>query len=97
MDYLFGALGLFVLGVLTMFLPKRLELGAHYSGMLLAAGASMLVLIFSLGILATGMTVSPLVFGRYSLMVDTWSAAFLLITGLSGAAVSIYGIGYGKG
>ena len=97
MDYLFTALGLFVLGVLTMLLPKRLELGAHYAAMVLAAGASVLVLLFSLGPLLTGAVVNPLVFGRYSLMVDTWSAAFLLITGLSGAAVSIYGIGYGKG
>jgi hydrogenase-4 component B len=89
MDYLFGALGLFTLGVLTMLLPKRLELGAHYAGMLLAAGASALVLIFGLAILSTGAVMSPLVFGRYSLMVDSWSAAFLLITGLSGTAVSI--------
>ena len=97
MDYLSGALGLFGLGVLTMFWPKKLELGAHYAGMLLAAVASVLVLLFSLNTLLLGEVTAPLVFGRYSLMADTWSAAFLLITGLSGAAVSIYGIGYGKG
>lgn len=106
MELLLGALGLYGLGVLTLVWPKRLELAAHYVGMTLAAVASLIVLavatiylgsIGSLMFLQNGGMLGAIALGRYTLAVDTWSAAFLLITGLAGFAVSIYGIGYGRG
>ncbi len=107
MDLFVIAIALYLLGTLTMLWPKSLELKAHYTGMILAAAASGIVAWASAWYLA-GMSApadlfkdSSLMlyeaFGRYSLEADGWSAVFLLITGLSGCAVSIYGIGYGKG
>lgn len=106
MELLLGALGLYGLGVLTLVWPKRLELAAHYVGMTCAAIASLIVLavatiylgsVGSLLFLQNGGMLGAIALGRYTLAVDTWSAAFLLITGLAGFAVSIYGIGYGRG
>lgn len=106
MDLLLSALGIYALGVLTILWPKKLELAAHYTGMILAAVASFIVMataiiyllsIGSIMFLQNGGLLGVVELGRYSLTVDTWSAAFLFITGLAGTAVSIYGIGYGKG
>lgn len=106
MDLLLSALGIYALGVLTILWPKKLELAAHYTGMILAAVASFIVMataiiyllsIGSIMFLQNGGLLGAVELGRYSLTVDTWSAAFLFITGLAGTAVSIYGIGYGKG
>ena len=35
--------------------------------------------------------------GDYSLLGDTWSAAFLLLAGIAGVFISIYALDYGKG
>ena len=97
MDLSIGALGLYALGALTLIWPKRLELAAHYTGMGLAVVASVILLGFSLLALVGvtgGITFQT---GRYLLAVDGWSAVFLMITALAGTAVSIYGIGYGRG
>ena len=103
MELLITALGLYALGTLAIIWPKRLELAAHYTAMWLATGASLMVLWVAcqfLGQAGWGMPIyndTIWQLGRYSLVLDSWSAAFLLIIGLSGAAVSIYGIGYGRG
>ncbi|SHK43473.1 Formate hydrogenlyase subunit 3/Multisubunit Na+/H+ antiporter, MnhD subunit [Selenomonas ruminantium] len=97
MESFMGALGLYGLGTLALVWPKRLELAAHYVSMGLAVIASLMVLSLSLlEIMGLG-TGGMLQLGRYSLVVDGWAAAFLLIIGLSGTAVSIYGLGYGRG
>ncbi len=107
MDLFMIAIALYLLGTLTMIWPKSQELKAHYTGMLLAAAASGIV-AWASGLYLSGMSAPAEIFknhsfmlseafGRYSLAADGWSAAFLLITGLSGFAVSIYGIGYGRG
>ncbi|MCR5757712.1 MAG: NADH-quinone oxidoreductase subunit E [Selenomonas sp.] len=97
MESFVGALGLYGLGTLALIWPKRLELAAHYVSMGLAVIASLLVLVQALGEILGLTAGGGLMLGRYSLAVDGWAAAFLLIIGLSGAAVSIYGMGYGKG
>ena len=97
MESFMGALGLYGLGTLALIWPKRLELAAHYVSMGLAVIASLMVLGLAsqelLGLAGGGM----LQFGRYSLVIDGWAAAFLVIIGLSGTAVSLYGMGYGRG
>ena len=110
MDFLFLALALYALGAMTMLWPKRLEMAAHAAGMLLAAAASALVFAVAVSYLGSmsgfglpaGLMLSPLGllmdagWGGYNLTADGWSAAFLVITGLAGAIISLYGIDYGK-
>lgn len=110
MDFLFLALALYALGAVTMLWPKRLESLAHAAGMLLAAAASVLVLLVSAAYLGSmsgygtaailGLPPTALLldagWGGYSLVADGWSAAFLLITGLAGTIISLYGIDYGR-
>ena len=106
MFLLFAALAVYGLGALTMLLPKRLELGAHYVGTVLAGVASGMVLVAAAAYLC-GLTVgwlSPAVsglladrgWGSYSLVADGWSAAFLVITGLAGFIISLYALDYAK-
>ena len=97
MESFVGALGLYGLGTLALIWPKRLELAAHYVSMGLASIASLVVLCQSLLTLGGMGGAAVWQLGRYSLAVDGWAAAFLLIIGLSGTAVSIYGMGYGRG
>ncbi len=110
MDFLFLALVLYAVGAMTMLWPKRLEMLAHAAGMVLASAASALTLAASamyLGTMCgwgvpTGLTLGrfgalmDVSWGGYSLVVDGWSAAFLLITGLAGTVISLYGMDYGK-
>lgn len=106
MFLLFAALAVYGLGALTMLWPKRLELGAHYAGTILAAAASGMVLAAAVGYLCglSWGTLSPTVsglladwaWGRYSLAADGWSAAFLVITGLAGSIISLYALDYAK-
>ena len=110
MDFLFLALVLYAVGAITMLWPKRLEMLAHAAGMVLASAASALTLAASamyLGTMCgwgvpTGLTLGrfgalmDVSWGGYSLVVDGWSAAFLLITGLAGTVISLYGMDYGK-
>ncbi|MCH3959796.1 MAG: NADH-quinone oxidoreductase subunit E [Selenomonas sp.] len=106
MILLFAALAVYGLGALTMLWPKRLELGAHYVGTVLAAVASGMVLVAAVAYLC-GLSVgwlSPAVsglladwgWGSYSLVADGWSAAFLVITGLAGFIISLYALDYAK-
>lgn len=106
MILLFAALAVYGLGALTMLWPKRLELGAHYVGTVLAGVASGMVLVAAAAYLC-GLTVgwlSPAVsglladrgWGSYSLVADGWSAAFLVITGLAGFIISLYALDYAK-
>jgi hydrogenase-4 component B len=106
MILLFAALAVYGLGALTMLLPKRLELGAHYVGTVLAGVASGMVLVAAVAYLC-GLSVgwlSPAVsglladwgWGSYSLVADGWSAAFLVITGLAGFIISLYALDYAK-
>ena len=98
------ALIIYVLGMCSVFFPKRFEYSAHVTGMSLAALASLLVFVMSADVLlGWGMLLpagtsfgEPTGWGMFSLQEDFWSAAFLALTGFSGMAVSIYGIGYGK-
>ena len=106
MILLFAALAVYGLGALTMLWPKRLELGAHYVGTVLAGVASGMVLVAAAAYLC-GLSIgwlSPAVsglladwgWGSYSLVADGWSAAFLVITGLAGFIISLYALDYAK-
>ena len=100
MELMFGALGLYVLGVCCLLWPERWERGAHVLGNLLSAAASFLVFIFAAdsllgwGILPPAALAPAFAWGQFSLQVDFWSGAFLALTGFSGTAVSIYALGY---
>ena len=88
MILLFAALAIYGLGALTMLGPKRLELGVHYAGTVLAAVASGMVLVVAVAYLcgvsfgwlapaASGL-LANWGWGSYSLVVDGWGAAFLM-------------------
>lgn len=87
----------YILGMLTVFLPKRREIWAHY----LAQGATILgsicVFMSSVTYLLTDMSCpqSICVVGNFSLAMDSWNAVFLAITGLGGIITGVYGLGYG--
>lgn len=104
MDLIFLSPLLFLLGTATILWPKSLEMAAHYVGMMFAAAGSAVLLYKSgLYLLSAGMLESVngwLVAGKwgsYSLNADLWSAPFLVITGLAGFIISLYGIDYAKG
>lgn len=97
MDYIFIAIIIYICGMLTTFLPKKIELVAHYSSVLAAVSASGLLLykvvVFLLGsdeLLLRG----ELAFFHFN--IDRWSSVFLLITALAGVIISIYAWGYAK-
>ena len=87
----------YIIGMLTVFIPKQREIWAHY----LAQGAticgSTCVLISSLEYILTDMAISAPVcyIGNFFFAMDGWSAVFSAITGLGGVLTGIYGIGYG--
>lgn len=104
MDLLFLSLGLFLLGAATILWPKRFELAAHYVGMISAAvGSGVLFYVSGLYLVSAGwlrLVNGWLAFGSwgsYSLDADLWSAPFLVITGLAGFIISLYGLDYAKG
>ncbi len=99
MDFMMISLLIYLLGTLTIVFPKRIELFAHYLGMICAALGSGLVAYSALNyllypadswLIETG-------WGSYSLQADAWSSAFLLLTGVAGVMISLYAIDYGKG
>ncbi|MBR2141688.1 proton-conducting transporter membrane subunit [Anaerovibrio sp.] len=98
MDFLLISLLIYLLGTLTIVFPKRIELAAHYLGMLCAVLASGMVAYSSLNYLMNPVDgwLLEASWGSYSLQADAWSAAFLLLTGAAGAMTSIYAIDYGK-
>lgn len=104
MDLLFLSLGLFLLGTATIIWPKRFELTAHYVGMMLAAvGSGVLFCLSGSYLISAGGwdSVNDWLasgsWGSYSLNADLWSAPFLVITGLAGFIISLYGMDYAKG
>lgn len=104
MDLLFLSPVLFLLGTATILWPKSLETAAHYVGMMFAAAGSAVLLYKSGLYLISAGTLESIdgwlvtgSWGSYSLMADLWSAPFLVITGLAGFIISLYGIDYAKG
>lgn len=104
MDLLFLSLGLFLLGTATIIWPKRFELTAHYVGMMFAAvGSGVLFCLSGSYLISAGGwdSVNDWLasgsWGSYSLNADLWSAPFLVITGLAGFIISLYGMDYAKG
>ena len=99
MDVLLCSLLVFLLGTLTIVWPKRLELAAHYAGMLCAIVASGMTAFSGLRYLL--MPDSALLidakWGSYSLIADGWSSVFLVITGVAGFFISIYALDYARG
>ncbi|MGM9580753.1 MAG: proton-conducting transporter membrane subunit [Anaerovibrio sp.] len=99
MDVLLCSLLVFLLGTLTIVWPKRLELAAHYAGMLCAIVASGMTAFSGLRYLL--MPNSALLieakWGSYSLIADGWSSVFLVITGIAGFFISIYALDYARG
>ncbi len=89
----------YLLGAVTFIWPKKAELVAHYFGMLCSVAASCLVMFSSLSylMLSDSTWLIDVAWGPYTLQADGWSGAFLLITGVAGAIISIYAIDYGKG
>jgi len=87
----------YILGMLTVFIPKHREIGAHY----LAQGATIVgsacAFVAAIEYILTDMSVAaPIcVVGKFVFAMDGWSAVFLAITGLGGILTGIYGIGYG--
>ncbi len=99
MNVLLGSLLVYLVGALTIIWPKKLELTAHYAGMLCAVAASGMT-AFS-GIAYLIMPKSALLidasWGSYSLIADGWSGVFVSITGIAGFFISIYALDYAKG
>ncbi len=98
MNLLLLALIIYCVGAITMLLPKKIELMAHYiaqacaivaSGLVLYKAAFYLLMPSEELLLDTG-------WGVYTLQADSWSAAFLCLTGLAGIVISIYAIDYAK-
>ena len=99
MDLMVLSLLVYLLGAVTFIWPKKAELVAHYFGMLCSVAASCLVMFSSLSylMLSDSTWLIDVAWGPYTLQADGWSGAFLLITGVAGAIISIYAIDYGKG
>lgn len=99
MDVLLCSLLVFLLGTLTIVWPKRLELAAHYAGMLCAAVASGMTAFSGLRYLLVpnNALLIDAKWGSYSLIADGWSSVFLVITGVAGFFISIYALDYARG
>lgn len=99
MDVLLCSLLIFLLGTLTIAWPKRLELAAHYAGMLCAIVASGMTAFSGLRYLLVpnDALLIEAKWGSYSLIADGWSSVFLVITGIAGVFISIYALDYARG
>ena len=99
MDVLLCSLLVFLLGTVTIAWPKKLELPAHYAGMLCAIAASGMTAFSGIRYLLTpnnGLLIDAK-WGSYSLIADGWSSVFLVITGVAGFFISIYALDYARG
>lgn len=96
MDIFIIAAVLYTIGILALFMPKRMQMHAHWVSCLAAAGGSLLVLARALEQLVVGEDSIILGLGPYSLACDGWSAIFLLFTGIVGLLTSVYAIGYAR-
>ena len=99
MDVLLCSLLVFLLGTLTIAWPKKLELTAHYAGMLCAVAASAMTAFSGIRYLLVpnGALLIDAKWGSYSLIADGWSSVFLVITGVAGFFISIYALDYARG
>lgn len=99
MDFMLISLLIYLVGTATIIWPKGTELAAHYFGMLCGAAASGLVAYTALLYLLypSDSWLIEAGWGSYFLQADAWSGAFLLLTGVAGAIISIYAIDYGRG
>ena len=99
MDVLLCSLLVFLLGTLTIVWPKRLELAAHYAGMLCAIAASGMTAFSGLRylLMPNDALLIEAKWGSYSLVADGWSSVFLGITGVAGFFISIYALDYARG
>ena len=99
MDVLLCSLLVFLLGTLTIVWPKRLELAAHYAGMLCAIAASGMTAFSGLRylLMPNDALLIEAKWGSYSLVADGWSSVFLVITGIAGFFISIYALDYARG
>lgn len=98
MDVLLCSLLVFLLGTLTIVWPKRLELAAHYAGMLCAIAASGMTAFSGLRylLMPNDALLIEAKWGSYSLVADGWSSVFLVITGIAGFFISIYALDYAR-
>lgn len=85
------------LGLLTLLFPKSGQVMAHYVSNGLALVASTLVTYVTGNYFLLQIPVEELHWGSYSLVFDSWSGIFLLLTGLAGMITSFYALGYGRG
>ncbi|CAK7014906.1 proton-conducting transporter membrane subunit [Phascolarctobacterium sp.] len=98
MELLYIALAAYSVGIVSILLPKKLELAAHYCATLAAIVGSGVLLQQALVYLLHGSVVALSgSVGFFTYNADRWSAVFLLIIGLAGTLTSIYAWGYAKG
>ncbi|MGM9539158.1 proton-conducting transporter transmembrane domain-containing protein [Anaerovibrio sp.] len=99
MDVLLCSLLVFLLGTLTIAWPKKLELTAHYAGMLCAIAASAMTAFSGIRylLMPNNALLIDAKWGSYSLIADGWSSVFLVITGVAGFFISIYALDYARG
>lgn len=97
MELLLLAAACYGAGILSMLLPHKWQVQAHYTACAAAIIGSGSVLAVSLMQLLGLKNLTAAFWGPYSLGCDMWSAVFLLITGLAGVITSIYAMGYARG
>lgn len=85
------------IGILTMLLPRKWQMQAHYTACLAAIVGSGSVLYAASMLLLGFSNITTVTWGSYSLSCDMWSAVFCLLTGLAEVITSIYAAGYGRG
>lgn len=96
MEMFLLAVGCYGVGVLTLLFPHGLQRAAHWLSNVAALIGSVLVGYAAFGQLFGGVNPAPLTWGSYSLACDSWSAIFLLLTGIAGVITSLYALGYAQ-
>ena len=96
MEMFLAAVACYGVGVLTLLFPHEQQRMAHWLSNILAAAGSAVVAGMAAGSLFFGAQIKPLTWGAYSLTCDSWSAVFLLLTGIAGVITSIYALGYAQ-
>ena len=96
MEMFLVAVACYGVGVLTLLFPHNQQRLAHWLSNLLAAAGSAVVAAVAASSLFFEAHIEALKWGAYSLTCDSWSAVFLLLTGIAGVITSIYALGYAK-
>lgn len=96
MDFFLIAVCFYSIGILTLLFPHSLQRAAHWLANGVALLGSGIVAWQAAGVLLEKTVVEPLSWGSYSLTCDSWSAIFLLITGMAGVITSLYAFGYAQ-